>query len=186
MVNAKVDEAIGGVLFIDEAYALAPTSGNDFGHEAISTLVKRMEDDRHRLVVVLAGYRDEMEQLIDANPGLRSRLPTIIDFRSYSAAELQDILIGMFRREGLVLDPDAEERVAGLCALVRSGSDDRSFGNAREARNILDDTVAAQALRLEARLDAGEVLDEAALARIEACDVTWSELGDPEIGRAHV
>jgi len=183
MVNAKVDEAIGGVLFVDEAYALAPASANDFGHEAISTLVKRMEDDRHRLVVVLAGYRDEMEQLLATNPGLRSRVPTVVDFRSYTGAELQTILMGMFRRDGLVLTPEAEERVARLCGLLRSGAADRSFGNAREARNILEDTVGAQAVRLEARLDAGETLGPDELARIEADDVTWAELGDPALDR---
>ena len=179
MVNAKVDEALGGVLFIDEAYTLAGAGTNDFGHEAVATLLKRMEDDRHRLVVVLAGYRDEMQQLLGSNPGLRSRVSTVIDFRSYRTDELVAIMHGMFAQQGLVLTPDAAARAADLCGLLRAAADDRSFGNAREVRNIVEDTVGAQAVRLERDLDAGVALDQDRLRHIEAGDVTWSELGDP-------
>ena len=180
-VNAKVDEALGGVLFIDEAYALAPTSGNDFGHEAISTLLKRMEDDRQRLVVVLAGYSDEMQTLLGSNPGLRSRVPTIIDFRSYTSSELQAILKGMFTTQQFALSLAASARAAALGGLLRAGTDERTFGNAREVRNIVDDTIGAQALRLEVRLDSGERLTRDDLRRIEVEDVTWAELGDPAL-----
>ncbi|MFM2161095.1 MAG: Stage sporulation protein, partial [Pseudomonadota bacterium] len=109
-VHAKVDEAIGGVLFIDEAYTLAPSHGNDFGHEAIAALLKRMEDDRHKLVVVLAGYDEEMQALFDSNPGLRSRVPTQLNFRAYSGSELHAILSSMLRHQGFVLSPTAEAR----------------------------------------------------------------------------
>lgn len=177
-VNAKVDEALGGVLFIDEAYALAPTSGNDFGHEAVATLLKRMEDDRHRLVVVLAGYAEEMQKLLDTNPGLRSRVPTTIDFRGYAADELFAILRGMFTHQGFELSPAAESRANELCGLLRAGADERSFGNAREVRNVVDDTLAAMAVRLAARMDRGETLRPEVLRRVELEDVTWSELGN--------
>lgn len=181
MVNAKVDEALGGVLFIDEAYTLAGAGTNDFGQEAVATLLKRMEDDRHRLVVVLAGYRDEMQQLLASNPGLRSRVSTVVDFRSYRTDELVAIMHAMFDRQGFELSPDASTRAGELCGLLRAAADDRSFGNAREIRNIVEDTVGAQAVRLERDLDAGHPLDRNRLRRIEADDVTWSELGDPSL-----
>lgn len=180
-VNAKVDEAIGGVLFIDEAYALAPTSGNDFGHEAVATLLKRMEDDRARLVVVLAGYAEEMQRLLDTNPGLRSRVPTVIDFRGYAADELFAILQAMFRQQGFELTEAAATRAGELCALLRAGADERSFGNAREVRNVVDDTLGKMAVRLAARMDAGATLTPAELRRVEVQDVTWSELGNPAL-----
>jgi DNA polymerase III delta prime subunit len=182
-VNAKVDEAIGGVLFIDEAYALAPTSSNDFGHEAISTLLKRMEDDRHRLVVVLAGYADQMQTLLETNPGLRSRVPTIIDFRGYSGEELHKIMRGMFEHQAFTLSEAASTRGAELCHLLRTGADDRTFGNAREVRNIVDDTLAAQAVRLTRKMDLGVKPTKDELRRVEVADVTWSELGDPALDR---
>lgn len=180
-VNAKVDEALGGVLFVDEAYALAPTSGNDFGHEAVATLLKRMEDDRHRLVVVLAGYADQMQRLMDTNPGLRSRVPTTIDFRGYAAEELFAIAKGMFSHQGFDLSPEAASRTAELCGLLRAGADERSFGNAREVRNVVEDTLASMAVRLAARMDAGEALSPAVLSRVERQDVTWAELGNPAL-----
>ena len=180
-VNAKVDEAIGGVLFVDEAYALAPTSGNDFGHEAIATLLKRMEDDRKRLVVVLAGYAEEMQKLLDTNPGLRSRVPTVIDFRGYAASELNAILVAMFRQQGFELTPAAAVRARELCELLRAGADERSFGNAREVRNVVDDTLGALSVRLAARMDAGATLSSTDLKRVEVQDVTWSELGNPAL-----
>ena len=182
-VNAKVDEALDGVLFIDEAYALAPTSGNDFGHEAVATLLKRMEDDRHRLVVVLAGYAEEMQKLLDTNPGLRSRVPTTIDFRGYAAHELFAIYKGMLAHQGFDATPAAMTRAEELCGLLRAGADERSFGNAREVRNVVEDTLGAMAVRLAARMDRGEHLSTDALRRVELEDVTWSELGNPALDR---
>ena len=89
--NKVIDSALDGVLFIDEAYSLAPSAPADFGSEAISTLLKRMEDDRDRLVVILAGYGDEMQTFIDSNPGLQSRFNRYIHFDDYSAEELMAI-----------------------------------------------------------------------------------------------
>ena len=93
--NKVIDDAIDGVLFIDEAYTLAQAGGNDFRMEAIATLLKRMEDDRSRLVVILAGYSGEMETFIEANPGLRSRFNRYIDFPDYSAEELVQIFMSL-------------------------------------------------------------------------------------------
>jgi SpoVK/Ycf46/Vps4 family AAA+-type ATPase len=184
-VHAKVDEALGGVLFIDEAYMLAPTHGWDFGHEAIAALLKRMEDERKRLVVVLAGYDDEMQKLLEANPGLRSRVPTQLNFRAYTGAELHAIFRSMLRHQGFDLTPDADARAENLCGLVGAASDAKTFGNAREVRNIVDDTIAAQAERLAKRLDAGESPTTEELRAILVDDVTWVELGDPALDPLH-
>ena len=108
--NAIVDSALNGVLFIDEAYALVPegNSSQDYGLEAISTLLKRMEDDRDKLVVIIAGYTNEMKRFIDANPGLQSRFNRYINFPDYSAAELVDIFKMYMKKNQYTLAPDAE------------------------------------------------------------------------------
>ena len=147
--NAIVDSALNGVLFIDEAYALVPEGNNsqDYGLEAISTLLKRMEDDRDKLVVIIAGYTNEMKRFIDANPGLQSRFNRYINFPDYSAAELVDIFKMYMKKNQYTLAPDAE-------AYLRERFDyavahkDRNFGNARYARNVFEKSIQQQANRL--------------------------------------
>ena len=146
--NAIVDSALNGVLFIDEAYALVPeNSSQDYGLEAISTLLKRMEDDRDKLVVIIAGYTNEMKRFIDANPGLQSRFNRYINFPDYSAAELVDIFKMYMKKNQYTLGPGAE-------AYLRESFDyavahkDRNFGNARYARNVFEKTIQQQANRL--------------------------------------
>ena len=108
--NAVVDSALNGVLFIDEAYALVPENASqDYGQEAISTLLKRMEDDRDKLVVIIAGYTNEMKRFIDSNPGLQSRFNRYINFPDYTAGELTDIFKMYMKKNQYTLESDAEE-----------------------------------------------------------------------------
>ena len=147
--NAIIDSAMNGVLFIDEAYALVPERGldNDYGQEAISTLLKRMEDDRDSLVVIIAGYPDEMQRFIDSNPGLQSRFNRYIDFPDYSASELVDIFKMYLRKNEYTITPDGE-------AYLRQRLDyavahkTRNFGNARYVRNIFEKAIQLQANRI--------------------------------------
>ena len=146
--NAIVDSALNGVLFIDEAYALVPeNSSQDYGLEAISTLLKRMEDDRDKLVVIIAGYTNEMKRFIDANPGLQSRFNRYINFPDYSAAELVDIFKMYMKKNQYTLAPDAEEYLKERFEYAVAHKD-RNFGNARFARNVFEKTIQQQANRL--------------------------------------
>ena len=135
----RIDEAMDGVLFIDEAYSLSRSeSGNDFGHEAIDTLVPEMENRRGRLCVIAAGYPREMDRFLQANPGLASRFTEHVEFPDYSGTELITILTGMAGQEGFTLDPGA---LAGAQRWfeIRRARDGADFGNARTARGLLGD-----------------------------------------------
>lgn len=147
LVTARFDEADEGVLLIDEAYALVRGGERDFGREAIDTIVKLIEDRRDRIVVVMAGYPDEMDELIAANPGLRSRFPKVIPFPDYTTDELLAIMDSLGDKGGYHLDPGARARARiWLDAVPR----DKGFGNGRTARNLFEHAVAAQATRLVA------------------------------------
>jgi stage V sporulation protein K len=141
-----IRKAIDGVLFVDEAYALArETERLDFGDEAIETLLKRMEDNRHRLVVIVAGYPRLMRRFLDSNPGLRSRFSREIDFPDYSTSELVEIF-GRFAAESeYTLGEGATEALGSIFA---GAERDESFGNARFARTLFEQSLNAQALRL--------------------------------------
>ena len=144
-----IDKAIGGVLFIDEAYTLAEDGDKGYGGEAIATLLKRMEDDRDRLIVVVAGYTDEMKKFIDANPGLKSRFNRYIEFPDYSAAELAEMFRRTAKKNQYTLAPDiATNLVPALEVLTRKR--DRQFGNGRFVRNLFEKSVERQAVRLAA------------------------------------
>ncbi|MFE7546548.1 AAA family ATPase [Streptomyces gardneri] len=149
--SAVIDSALGGVLFVDEAYALCNSgySGGDaFGNEALQVLLKRAEDDRERLVVILAGYPDEMTELLAANPGLTSRFNTRVDFPSYSAAELLRIIHGVLESQGDTLDEDAETVLdAHFHRVEREGLVDR-LGNGRFARELCRKAASTRDLRL--------------------------------------
>ena len=147
-----VQKALDGVLFIDEAYSLVPEgpSGGDYGQEAISTLLKRMEDYRDRLVVIIAGYKDEMQRFIDSNPGLQSRFNRYIDFPDYSGAELADIFKMYMKKNQYTLAPGAEEYLRQQFNEAVAHKD-RNFGNARFARNVFEKSIQEQANRLEGR-----------------------------------
>ena len=144
--NKIIDSALDGVLFIDEAYSLIGT-GQDYGKEAIATLLKRMEDDRNRLVVILAGYSKEMQDFINTNPGLQSRFNRYIEFPDYSAEELLQIFEKNVARFDYKLEKDACMAMAKYFQNAVENKD-ANFGNARFVRNIFEKTLEKQANRL--------------------------------------
>ncbi len=148
--NKIIDSALDGVLFIDEAYSLVQGAKEDFGQEAISTLLKRMEDERNRLVVILAGYSSEMKGFIDSNPGLQSRFNRYIHFPDYSADELKQIFLLNAKKNQYTLD---EEALRGLDEMMSSSIDhkDKNFGNARFVRNLFERSIQNQATRLSSQ-----------------------------------
>ena len=180
-VEAAVASAMDGVLFVDEAYALFNASDNDFGHEAVATLLKRMEDDRARLVVVLAGYDEPMARMLQMNPGLRSRVTTTLHFRTYGADDLTTIFQRQAETAGYCPTAAAVRRVREICALMQGSEDPATFGNAREIRNLFEDTMAQQAARLVARAQAGAPPTAEELQCLEPGDIFWDELGDDSL-----
>lgn len=145
--NKIIDSALDGVLFIDEAYSLATGGENDFGSEAIATLLKRMEDDRDRLIVILAGYSDEMEYFIDTNPGLKSRFSRNIFFPDYSEDELVDILLNYISEYEYTITDDALDK-ARQSIWEAMQTEGRNFGNGRFVRNLFETIVKNQANRI--------------------------------------
>ena len=158
--DTVISKALDGVLFIDEAYSLVPEggAGNDYGQEAISTILKRMEDYRDRLVVIVAGYKDEMQRFIDSNPGLQSRFNRYIDFPDYSSGELTDIFKMYMKKNQYTLALDAEEYLKEQFEYAVAHKD-RNFGNARFARNVFEKSIQQQANRLagQTNLDKGRL-----------------------------
>ena len=169
-VKEVVEKAVGGVLFIDEAYALAPSGSNDFGGEAIDTLVKLMEDHRDNLVVIVAGYTEEMKRFLKSNTGLVSRFNRFIPFPDYSTEELVEILAGMAEKAGLVLEEGLKDKVAGYLDTM-DAKEKSEFGNARGIRNIFETMVVNQANRLVAM----EVCSMEQLTLIKGEDIAWLE-----------
>jgi SpoVK/Ycf46/Vps4 family AAA+-type ATPase len=151
-----VRKALDGVLFVDEAYSLAVAEERlDFGSEAVETLLKRMEDYRHRLVVIVAGYPRLMSRFLDSNPGLRSRFSREIVFPDYSTDELLAITGKFLGENEYVLGEGAAETVRRILAAPKRGE---GFGNARFARTLFEQALNAQALRL-ARVEGAELAD---------------------------
>ncbi|MBQ4097284.1 MAG: AAA family ATPase [Clostridia bacterium] len=145
--TAKVlEEAKGSVLFIDEAYTLTSKSENDFGYEAVDTILKAMEDNRDDLVVIVAGYIDLMEEFVDSNPGLRSRFNKYIDFADYTAEEMCAIFKMNCEKSCYTLDEDAERAVFEYLTAAADGAGE--FGNARGVRNIFEKILTEQANRI--------------------------------------
>ena len=147
--DAVIMQALDGVLFIDEAYSLVPKDGggSDYGQEAISTILKRMEDYRDRLVVIVAGYKDEMQRFIDSNPGLQSRFNRYIDFPDYTGQELTEIFKMYMKKNQYTLNDSTEAYLRTRFDIIVEKKD-RNFGNARFARNVFEKSIQAQANRL--------------------------------------
>ena len=141
-----IEKAMGGVLFIDEAYALNGKSENDFGQEAIDTILKAMEDHRDDLVVIVAGYTHLMDKFIHSNPGLESRFNRFLEFADYSSDELVAIFRMQCKKGCYELDDGVEELVRDY--IVEENGDSESFGNARGVRNIFEHILVAQNNRL--------------------------------------
>jgi SpoVK/Ycf46/Vps4 family AAA+-type ATPase len=147
-----IDQAMGGVLFVDEAYALQMGSHDQFGSEAINTMLKRMEDHRGEFVLIAAGYTDNMNEFLKTNPGLQSRFEKVIQFPDYTAPQLMEIASKLFASENLKLDNEAQ---AHLYEFLQVSYDkrDKFFGNAREVRKIVQESIKNQNLRM-AEMDA--------------------------------
>ena len=165
---AAVDEALDGVLFLDEAYGLVrPDSQGDFGPEAVVELLKRMEDDRDRLAVIAAGYPHEMSEFLATNSGFRSRFGETIHFEDYGPTELVAIFETFAKAADYALHPDARTELQRVMERLYAAKD-RYFGNARTARNLFDDVIAHQAERLLAN---GGAPESAALVELTLADV---------------
>ena len=139
-------KAMGGVLFIDEAYALDGGYDNDFGKEAVAALLKDMEDYRDKVCVILAGYKEPMDKMFDLNPGFKSRVNRYIEFPNYNRDEMREILLFMAKKAKYSIEQDALEKMLDI---IMAKSNDKNFSNAREARNVLDSIIDVQALRTE-------------------------------------
>ncbi|MBR0271011.1 MAG: AAA family ATPase [Methanobrevibacter sp.] len=143
-----IQSAMGGILFIDEAYTLAPKSQDDaYGQEAIDTILKAMEDHRDDLIVIVAGYPELMDNFIHSNPGLESRFNKYIFFEDYNPDELHGIFLSMCENSSLKLDDKADKYLKGLCEDIYNTRGD-NFANARQIRNIFENVLTAQANRL--------------------------------------
>ncbi len=145
--NKIIDSALDGVLFIDEAYSLVQGGSNDYGQEAISTLLKRMEDDRDRLIVILAGYSEDMKRFIDSNPGLQSRFSRYIHFSDYNSDELAKIFMINVENNQYKLNDEGCQLLSQILNFAVDHKD-KNFGNGRFVRNLFEKTIQNQASRL--------------------------------------
>lgn len=179
-VEDQVKKAMGGLLFIDEAYALEPEgiSYADFGQEAIDTLLKRMEDSRDQFAVIIAGYADEMERFLNSNPGVRSRFSRYFHFDHFEPWELLQIFERFCTDAGYRLTDAAKQAVEGIIVAAHA-TRDRSFGNARFCRNLFEDVVAEQSNRIaNSNMDA---LSNDQLQLIKPEDVPGASLDLPKL-----
>jgi stage V sporulation protein K len=143
-----VKKALGGILFVDEAYSLGRGGEKDFGKEAIDTLVKHMEDKQHDFILILAGYSREMDYFLSLNPGLHSRFPLVIDFPDYKIDQLMEIAERMAKERDYALSHEAERKLREHLVWVRSTLSPNAFSNGRYIRNIIEKSIRAQAMRL--------------------------------------
>lgn len=173
-----IEKAKGGVLFIDEAYTLSSGKGeNDFGQEAIDTLLKAMEDNREDLIVIVAGYDGLMDEFIHSNPGLESRFNRYLHFDDYNVDEMMSILELQLKKGQYVLDDSARVAVREYIELSNTGS--IAFGNARGVRNIFERLLVAQANRLSAASD----LTKEALMTLTEADVSAARESDDKLNK---
>ena len=143
-----IKKAMGGILFIDEAYSLARGGEKDFGKEAIDTLVKHMEDKRNEFILILAGYSREMDHFLSLNPGLQSRFPISIDFPDYSVSQLMDIAKRMMAEREYQFSPEAEWKLKDHLMAVKSTVSPAKCSNGRFVRNLIEKSIRSQAMRL--------------------------------------
>ena len=162
-----INKAMGGVLFIDEAYTLASNSDNDFGQEAIDTLLKAMEDNRNKLIVIVAGYTELMKKFISSNPGLESRFNKYLLFDDYQPEELLKILKYNCKNSGYELDSEAEEESKKFFENRYENRDD-NFANARDVRNYFEKAIVNQSNRSS---KTSNELSKEELMRIKAEDL---------------
>jgi len=183
-VREAATRALGGVLFVDEAYTLTTGGAGDFGQEAVETLLKLMEDHRDELVVIVAGYTGRMQNFLDSNPGLRSRFNRHVHFDDYDERQLTSIFETFCRKADFRVTPEARSALSSVFKVL-TASRDETFGNARTARNLFEATVSKQANRVVSL----PKVDKEILSTVEAADIPGNEelracgiLGDPEAG----
>ena len=155
-VQDVVERAMGGVLLIDEAYTLKQNESDSFGQEAIDTLLKLVEDNRGKFVCILAGYSKEMADFLTSNSGMASRFNETVKFRDYKPDELTEIFHRMVAKESLTLDEEAEKHIENYFKKMYIGRNTKTFGNAREVRNVFDKAVKNQSQRLQKLKNASE------------------------------
>ena len=176
--NQLIDSAMGGVLFIDEAYTLKSNDQDSFGAEAIDTLLKRLEDDRGKFICIVAGYTDNMHDFIDSNPGLKSRFTQTIHFDDYTPDELTEIFINLAKGKNFTVDDETRAAIHRQFEQLYLRRD-KNFGNAREARRIFDQAVEKQSQRLVNMMGDPNFKDED-MYRITTADL---EIGESEKSR---
>ncbi|MDF2923365.1 MAG: spoVK [Paenibacillaceae bacterium] len=167
-----IKKALGGILFIDEAYSLARGGEKDFGKEAIDTLVKAMEDYKNQFVLILAGYQEEMEFFLKTNPGLPSRFPIQVDFSDYSVDQLMQIAELMVKERQYVLMPQAEMKLRQHLVVEKLRQED-CFSNARYVRNIIEKAMRYQAVRILQQFQGSPSRTELMTIRTE--DLKWEK-----------
>jgi stage V sporulation protein K len=160
-----IKKSLGGILFIDEAYALARGGEKDFGKEAIDTIVKAMEDHKDNLIIIMAGYRNEMEEFLETNPGLRSRFAFHLDFKDYNIDQLVQIAELMYDEREYILTEPSKYYLYRILSLMRNNNNMQ--GNARQARNIVEKSIRYHAHRVLA----GSVISRKDLMNIERSDL---------------
>ena len=161
-----IEKAVGGVLFIDEAYALTNRGSTDYGQEAVDTLLKAMEDHREDLVVIVAGYTELMKEFVHSNPGLESRFNRFMHFPDYTVEEMRDIFLMRCDKSGYTIAEEARQPLQDI--LAEASRDVEGFGNARGVRNLFERAIAAQADRLS---QSREPLTKESLMQITADDL---------------
>ena len=171
--NQLIDSAMGGVLFIDEAYTLKSNDQDSFGAEAIDTLLKRLEDDRGKFICIVAGYTDNMHDFIDTNPGLKSRFTQTIHFDDYTPDELTQIFINLCKGKSFTVDEETQAAIHRQFEQLYLRRD-KNFGNAREARRIFDQAVERQSQRLVSMMGDPNFKDED-MYRITMADLPMSQ-----------
>jgi AAA+ superfamily predicted ATPase len=169
-VKGVIETALGGILFIDEAYSLTEGNNDSYGQEAVQTLLKLMEDHRDSLIVIVAGYPDKMREFLDSNPGFHSRFNKFLTFEDYSPEQLVKIFESFCTQADYQLSSTAREVVAKLFLSMYERRD-RTFGNARLARNLFEITIGNQA----SRIMSGEAKGEELLSTIESVDTPASQ-----------
>ena len=167
--NQLIDSAMGGVLFIDEAYTLKSNDQDSFGAEAIDTLLKRLEDDRGKFICIVAGYTDNMHDFIDTNPGLKSRFTQTIHFDDYTPDELTEIFLNLAKGKNFTVDEETKATIHRQFEQLYLRRD-KNFGNAREARRIFDQAVEKQSQRLISMVGTPDFKDED-MYRITSADL---------------
>ena len=171
--NQLIDTALGGVLFIDEAYTLKSNDADTFGSEAIDTLLKRLEDDRGKFICIVAGYTDQMHDFIDSNPGLKSRFTQTIHFDDYTPDELTEIFLNLAKSKSFTVDEETQGAIHRQFEQLYLRRD-KNFGNAREARRIFDEAVEKQSQRLVGEVNNPQFNQED-MYRITAADLPLAQ-----------